>query len=485
MDTASRELPAHFIVIVPGYMGSKLRSHTTGKTVWVDFSSIPKNPGRWGDWLDGLLQTLAYPSADLEPAGIMDEVIFVPPWAKQEQYGRLFQALERMGYRADPTRYAESELNVYGFSYDWRQDNAISARQLGAAIGRWRDYHPGAQAWIIAHSNGGLVARWYIEKEGGQEHVGRLFLMGSPWDGTPKSMHMLFSGIDMLFRRRFNVFNIPQRSRDLVRSFPSLYQLVPCCSPFLHDTFRQPVDPFANLAWLANDSQRQLLLAGRRFNEDLGTNLSVETLCFFGRKKATTTSGIVRFGAEGRWESIEWQASEAGDGTVPEHSAVHPDADQKLPFAVSHGDIYVNAAVLEFLEWQLRAQYEVSKAALATPALQVLFDADRDSYSPAETIAASVQVLGPEDQEGHRRPIKTAEITAKLVWEGPLPGADETRTRPRSARTRLVETDAGQYRGRLRAPRAEGYYRLTAEVKTLEQVPVTLSELITVEEETP
>lgn len=485
MDTKSRELPAHFIVIVPGYMGSKLRSRAAGETVWVDFRSIPKNPARWGDWLDGLLQALAYPSDDLEPAGIMDEVIFVPPWAKQEQYGRLFQALETMGYQANAALHAERDLNVYGFSYDWRQDNAISARQLGAAIERWRGYHPGAQAWIIAHSNGGLVARWYIEKEGGQEHVGRLFLMGSPWDGTPKSMRMLFSGIDMLFRRRFNLFNIPQRSRDLVRTFPSLYQLVPYASPFLYDTSGQAVDPLTHAEWLANDAQRQLLLAGRRFNQDLGTNLSVETLCFFGRKQATTTSGIVHLDAGGRWESIEWQAHEAGDGTLPEHSAVHPDADQKLPFAVGHGDIYVSPAVLEFLEWQLRAQYELPRAALVTPALQVLFDADRDSYSPAETIAASVQVLGPEDEAGQRPPVKGVGITAKLDWEGPLPGAKEARTGPRSVRTQLVETEAGQYRGQLRAPRAEGYYRLTAEVTAPGRTSVSLSELITVEEEAP
>jgi len=483
MSTKPSEPPAHFIVVVPGYMGSKLRSRRTGEISWVDLRSVPKNPATWGDWLEGLLRSLAYPNEDLEPAGVMDEVIFVPPWAKQEHYGRLFQALEKMGYRADPALHAERDLNVYGFAYDWRQDNATSAQQLSAAIKRWRDYHPGAQAWIIAHSNGGMVARWYIEKEGGQEYVGRLFLMGSPWDGTPKSMRMLFGGVDMLFRRRFNLFHIPQRSRDLVRSFPSLYQLVPCSRPFLHDTSGQPVDPFANPQWLANDAQRQLLLAGRRFNQELGTNLSVETLCFFGRKQATTTSGIVHLDAGGRWESIEWQANEAGDGTLPEHSAVHPQAKQKLPFAVGHGDIYVSPAVLEFLEWQLLAQYEQPKAALVTPTLQVLFEPERDSYSPAEAIDLEVQVLGPPDKAGQRQPAKKAEVTVNLKWDGALPGAEEAR--PRLRRTSLVAEEPGQYRGQLRAPQAEGYYRLTAEVRALGQAPVSLSELITVEEETP
>jgi hypothetical protein len=51
----SRESPSDLVVVVPGYMGSKLRKRATGETVWVDFRSIPRNPARWGEWLDGLL----------------------------------------------------------------------------------------------------------------------------------------------------------------------------------------------------------------------------------------------------------------------------------------------------------------------------------------------------------------------------------------------------------------------------------------------
>ena len=78
-----------------------------------------------------------------------------------------------------------------------------------------------------------------------------------------------------------------------------------------------------------------------------------------------------------------------------------------------------------------------------------------------------------------------AASTRSVAVGRPLPGDEAPRTRPRAVRTQLAETDAGQYRGQLRAPRAEGYYRLTAEVKTPEQAPVTLSERITVEREMP
>src|SRR5215218_4559305 len=142
MSVRSDEVSKHFVVVVPGIMGSKLRDRTTNELVWVDFDSIPLNPFQWNEWLDSSLDRLIYPNDNLEPAGIMDQVIFVPPWAKQEHYSRLIDALGGMGYRADPQRYPDNELEVYTFAYDWRQDNRVSARQLGEAIERWRVNHP-------------------------------------------------------------------------------------------------------------------------------------------------------------------------------------------------------------------------------------------------------------------------------------------------------------------------------------------------------
>ncbi len=42
---------------------------------------------------------MAYPNDDLEPAGVMNEVLLIPPWAKQEHYGRLIAQLKRWGLR--------------------------------------------------------------------------------------------------------------------------------------------------------------------------------------------------------------------------------------------------------------------------------------------------------------------------------------------------------------------------------------------------
>lgn len=483
MSGQSSGIPPHFLVIVPGYMGSTLRDRNTGQTVWVDFSSAPVNPLRWDDWIAGLIQSMNWPNDAIEATGILNDVVVVLPWAKQEQYGRLFVALEQMGYRADPARHAERERNVYAFPYDWRQDNRISARQLAEAIERWRDYHPGAQAWIIAHSNGGLVARWYIEKLGGKDRVGRLILMGSPWDGTPKIMRMLFGGIDTLFRRGLNPISIRERTRDLIRTFPSAYQLIPAQGKFLRDTDDQPVNPFADRRWLADPRHHALLEDGLRFNQELGNTLSVDTLCFFGRRRPTTTGGVVQARAGALWSDIDWLTTDAGDGAIPEYSAVNPNAQGRFPFVAAHGDIYVAPPVLEFLRWELIDRYDMGapKAALTTDRLAVVFEPAQEVVATAEPFGVWATIERNAEQPD---PISGATVRVEMRWRQPLPGnppgqapASLPASLPKST---LTEVRPGRYEGQLIAPDAPGYYQLRASVWAGDE-RVALEELVVVE----
>lgn len=526
MAEAESKVPNHFLVIVPGYMGSKLRHRDTKEILWANTSSIPLLPFYWKSWLSNLLTSLEYPNPDLEPCGIMDDVVFIPPWAKLENYERLVKKLQSIGYRVsmeqcfgydgDQPPFDESKLNVYSFAYDWRQDNRLSARQLGAAIDRWREYHPDAQVWIIAHSNGGLVARWYIEQEGGKQYVKRLFLMGSPWDGTPKALYMAFNGVDTLFRRKFNVFNIPQRTRKLVRTFPSIYQLIPSQNSFLRDNVgNKPVNPFTDGDWL-DPAQTSMLQDGLAFSQQLGTNMSVETICFFGTRHLTQTSGRVVFHAANTWKEIQWdEPADAGDGTIPIPSAVHPRATEKLPYPVSHGDIYVDDAVLEKLRYELIDKYRLTERAVAiTNNLKIVFeqennpdgDGHQDFYNPGGNIRlwATVHKLPPNysttgensstDQtltlsDENLEPVADATIKVNLLWRRPLPGVeltDEINMRVKNLpEVYLKKPKAApwRYEGKIVAPQQEGYYELRANVLVTGFPRVTLGELIAIEAE--
>ena len=74
---------------------------------------------------------------------------------------------------------------MYQFGYNsLGQSNRTSAQELSAFINNIRPNHNWRRANIIAHSNGGLVARWYRVFEGGSAATNRLVTLGTPHSGT-------------------------------------------------------------------------------------------------------------------------------------------------------------------------------------------------------------------------------------------------------------------------------------------------------------
>jgi len=75
--------------------------------------------------------------------------------------------------------------SMYKFGYNsLGASNKTSARNLGNYISNLRPAHNNRQAKIIAHSNGGLVSRWYRVFEGGSTATNRLVTLGTPHYGT-------------------------------------------------------------------------------------------------------------------------------------------------------------------------------------------------------------------------------------------------------------------------------------------------------------
>jgi triacylglycerol esterase/lipase EstA (alpha/beta hydrolase family) len=73
---------------------------------------------------------------------------------------------------------------LYGTSYFSPQSVRSSARHLEGFIERVRAREGAERVDIVAHSLGGVVARYYIERLGGHARVGRLVTVGSPHRGT-------------------------------------------------------------------------------------------------------------------------------------------------------------------------------------------------------------------------------------------------------------------------------------------------------------
>ncbi|HEY2928656.1 lipase/acyltransferase domain-containing protein [Piscinibacter sp.] len=228
MDNAEAAAP---VILIPGVFGSRLRDRVSGKEVW---------PGSWPRILFS-----SYPELALE----IDPQTQQPRESRLEAYGIAEQALGRDFYRPileTLTRYGgysrgelgtsakRGERRYYVFAYDWRQDNVRSARELHRLIEAvQRDYgDPALRVDIVAHSMGGLIARYYLRfgtldvLDGtpaqvtmeGAARVRKLILLGTPNLGSVSSLHAFLSGESV---------GLTRISPRTLATMPSGYQLFP------------------------------------------------------------------------------------------------------------------------------------------------------------------------------------------------------------------------------------------------------------------
>ncbi|HSK65695.1 MAG TPA: FHA domain-containing protein, partial [Anaerolineales bacterium] len=164
------------VIFVPGTMGSEL--WLGSERVWPNVNLLFKQP-----------ELLRYSEdTQLKAKGILNEMVVVPNLISFDQYNLLGNYLvEELGY--------ERENNFIEFAYDWRQDVRQSARELARFVESWKVDAP---ITLIAHSLGTLVSRYYVERLGGKQKIGRLLLIGGPHQGVPKIAANLLSGVDLL-----------------------------------------------------------------------------------------------------------------------------------------------------------------------------------------------------------------------------------------------------------------------------------------------
>ncbi|NMG20879.1 caspase family protein [Brasilonema bromeliae] len=94
--------------------------------------------------------------------------------------------------QADGQKRSISELYDVVLTFDYEnlntsiEQNAQSLKRRLAEVGLGANH--GKELHIIAHSMGGLVSRWFIEREGGNKVVQHLFMLGTPNAGSPWSV---------------------------------------------------------------------------------------------------------------------------------------------------------------------------------------------------------------------------------------------------------------------------------------------------------
>lgn len=82
--------------------------------------------------------------------------------------------------------------NLYRFGYaSLTASDKTSASQLATFINNVRTKHGNKLVTVIAHSNGGLVTRWYHTQLGGAANMKRFITLGTPHAGTTSAYYCL------------------------------------------------------------------------------------------------------------------------------------------------------------------------------------------------------------------------------------------------------------------------------------------------------
>ena len=104
----------------------------------------------------------------------------------------LLPSLRSAQVEVDGTEKPLAELYDLVLTYDYENintsivENAKLLKQKLQAVGLGENH--GKTLHIIAHGMGGLVSRWFIEQEGGNQVVGHLIMLGTPNAGLPWSV---------------------------------------------------------------------------------------------------------------------------------------------------------------------------------------------------------------------------------------------------------------------------------------------------------
>jgi len=144
------------------------------------------------DTSPNFLHSTPFPISESDYMGKPDPVIIIPgilgSWEKNGElvidpvfhtYDNLIETLELNGFVQDE--------NLFTFPYNWRQSNVFTAGLLRDRINEVQEICECDKVDLVAHSMGGLVARYYIQSGLYEDDIDQLVFLGTPHLGSPKS----------------------------------------------------------------------------------------------------------------------------------------------------------------------------------------------------------------------------------------------------------------------------------------------------------
>ena len=231
------------LILIPGILGSELVNQKTKERLWPELFlkditalHLPISSINFSENCDDVVATRVIETAQL--------VRFLPELGV---YSALLEALEKQGgYRRgnidEPAMDGDHDT-FYLFAYDWRRDNVESARRLASRIAaiKQRLNRPDLRFDIIAHSMGGLVARYFamygdqdvmVEAQpkpdwSGASHINRLIMFGTPNAGSMDAFRSVLRGYSITEADKPRLHLFRGLGCAMTFTIPSVYQLFP------------------------------------------------------------------------------------------------------------------------------------------------------------------------------------------------------------------------------------------------------------------
>jgi Lecithin:cholesterol acyltransferase len=351
----------HLVVVIPGIGGSVLET--------------PSGVSVWGQGLRGLAGALVDPARlslaehpRLRPVALLESTRMLP-WMVVPGYdGLVRQVTNEFSLGADDIGVAREDVppkpgtSVVLFPYDFRMGVAAAAERLDAEVTRRLADRPtkGQQVVILAHSMGGLVARYWLGPLHGAQYCRALITLGTPHRGAPKALDWLLNGVRVGPAPVAALTSaLLAKATSVLREWPSTYELLPRYRAVRDEAsgsehYPHELEPasFAKRAQASFDMHREIEMAW----EALDPAQRPEVLALFARGHATP-SRAVRHGGRVRVtkEDAEWQpnAEWRGDGTVPALSAIPIELSEEVRARRAvpdrHGPMASCAAAVEVL----------------------------------------------------------------------------------------------------------------------------------------
>lgn len=336
------------IVLLPGIMGSVLQKD--GVDIWAPRpKTIIDSLFNLGKTLQQLKLDGDDPEAEdlgdgIQATRIVEIPHFVEKLLKVDGYTGISNAIQ------DYFDVKQGE-NFFKFPYDWRRDNRSSARKLekfvDTQLKAWKESSGNKDAKVIflAHSMGGLVSRYYLEKLGGWNHCKALFTFGTPHRGSVNAVDFLTHGKKVAFIEL----------TEVLRSLTSVYQLLPIY-PMLKvgNDYQRIAEATVELPGIEKEKAKDALA----FHYEIRDSVKAQKKPYaihpvVGTMQPTKQSAIYSNGLIEISHEMPKQAEsilQSGDGTVPYVSAIPielSDDYRETYIAEQHGSIQNNGRILD------------------------------------------------------------------------------------------------------------------------------------------